>query len=93
MSKNTKAKSPRYEVLTWDSELQTWTPQQGVRRGPYTLWGLKRALRKLQGMGYPCNYSSYHDTGDTSVSVSRIYTPEEIAARRKELRKQLAEAK
>jgi hypothetical protein len=42
----------RYFVTTWDPELQTFTPQNGVRSGPYSLWGLRRALRALQGMGY-----------------------------------------
>lgn len=43
----------RYRVFTWD--LQKFTPQKGVRCGPYSLWGLKRALRKLQAMGYECH--------------------------------------
>lgn len=63
---------PRYEVLTWDSYKGTFTPQQGVRRGPYTLWGLKRALRKLRGMGYPCDYRSCDGCGDPSVSVGLV---------------------
>lgn len=53
----------KYEVLTWDMDKQKWTPQIGVRRGPYTLWGLRKALRKLRDMGYsiqranaPCVY-------------------------------------
>jgi hypothetical protein len=62
----------RYEVLTWDVQKQTFTPQQGVRRGPYTLWGLKRALRKLQRLGYPCDYSSNGHFGDPSVQVGRL---------------------
>jgi hypothetical protein len=75
-----KMAKPKYDVTTWDSELQKWTPQEGVRRGPYTRWGLKRALRKLRAIGYPCNYQSRHyGWGDPSVSVSRIWTDEEIA--------------
>lgn len=71
MSKPTK--KPRYEVLTWDIDKQTWTPQQGVRRGPYSLWGLKRAMRKLQSIGYRCDYSSAGSScGDPSVLVQRI---------------------
>ena len=65
----TKAK---YEVLTWDHEKHCWTPQQGVRRGPHTIHGLRRALRKLRDYGYSCEYSSAHGVGDPSVSVSRI---------------------
>lgn len=68
-----KVKKPRYEVLTWDIERQEWTPQQGVRKGPYTLWGLKRALRKLRAIGYPCNYRSCHyGAGDSRVSICRL---------------------
>jgi hypothetical protein len=48
------AKRPRYRyrVLTWDIDLQKFTPQKGVRSGPYTLFGLRKALRKLREMGY-----------------------------------------
>lgn len=42
----------RYEVTTWDTQRQAFTPQVGVSCGPHTIHGLKRALRKLQGMGY-----------------------------------------
>jgi hypothetical protein len=62
----------RYEVLTWDTKKQTFTPQPGVRRGPYTLWGLKRAMRKLQRIGYPCEYSSRFQVGDPAVLVCRL---------------------
>lgn len=62
----------RYEVLTWDMDKQAFTPQQGVRRGPYTIHGLRRALRKLREMGYSCNYSSAHESGDPAVSVGRV---------------------
>jgi hypothetical protein len=64
----------RYEVLTWDTDKQKFTPQQGVRRGPYTLWGLKRALRKLQSYGYPCNYRGRNGwpEGDPFVLVSEL---------------------
>lgn len=30
----------------------TFTPQKGVRTGPYSKWGLRKALRALQAMGY-----------------------------------------
>ena len=42
----------RYYVETWDPDRQTWTPQKGVRKGPYSKWGLRRALRALRDMGY-----------------------------------------
>lgn len=47
-----KKKKPHYEVLTWDADKQAFTSQKGVRRGPYSLFGLRKALRKLQSMGY-----------------------------------------
>lgn len=43
---------PQYFVTTYDYELETYTPQKGVRTGPYTLFGLRVALRRLQTMGY-----------------------------------------
>lgn len=54
---------PRYFVLTWDGEAQDWTPQTGVRTGPYTMFGLRKALRKLRNMGYSA------DRNDPSVLV------------------------
>lgn len=43
---------PKYRILTWDCELQEWTPQAGVRSGPYTLFGLRKAIRQLRALGY-----------------------------------------
>ena len=45
-------KRVRYYVETWDYDLQKFTPQKGVRAGPYTLFGLRKALRKLRTFGY-----------------------------------------
>lgn len=45
----------RYRVTTWDAERQRFTPQPGVRCGPYTLFGLRLALRALRLMGYGCH--------------------------------------
>lgn len=42
----------KYYVLTWDIDRQTWMPQKGVRKGPWSKWGLREALRRLQAMGY-----------------------------------------
>ena len=33
----------QYDITTWSTLRQTFTPQRGVRRGPYTLMGLRRA--------------------------------------------------
>ena len=51
----------RYDVLTYDWDKREYTPQRGVRRGPWSKWGLRRALRKLRKLGY--------DTGRGSSSV------------------------
>ncbi len=42
----------RYYVTTWDSNKEAFTPQRGVRKGPYSLFGLRKALRALRTMGY-----------------------------------------
>lgn len=49
---------PRYYVETWDSDLQKFTPQIGVRTGPYTLFGLRKALRALRNCGYATSRGS-----------------------------------
>ena len=52
----------RYYVLTWDETAQTFTPQESVRIGPYSLFGLRKAIRALRELGYgarkddPCVY-------------------------------------
>ena len=56
---------PKYYVPTWDVDTQKFTPHAGVRTGPYTLFGLREALRKLQELGYAA------DRNDPSVLVER----------------------
>jgi len=56
----------KYEVLTWDIEKQEFTPQAGVRCGPYSLFGLRRALRKLRAIGYETTKA-----GGMSVLISQ----------------------
>jgi hypothetical protein len=62
-----RRRKPSYWVTTWDCNLQAFTPQAGVRTGPWTLWGLRRAFRALRAMGYPCR------RGDPAVAVDRYY--------------------
>jgi hypothetical protein len=59
----------RYEVLTWDMDLQQFTPQQGLPPGPFSLFGLRRALRTLRAMGYGA------DRDDCSTLVRRVARP------------------
>lgn len=44
-----------YFVTTYDTKIEDFTPQRGVRTGPYSLFGLRKALRKLRAMGYDTN--------------------------------------
>lgn len=66
---------PRYYVTTWDAEEQEFTPQKGLKAGPWCLFGLRRALRKLRGMGYPAARigaeSRTGGCGDPAVLVER----------------------
>lgn len=58
-----------YFVETWDSEKQAFTPQEGVPIGPYTKFGLRKAIRDLREIGYPCWYRSFDLAGDAFVSI------------------------
>lgn len=51
---------PKYTVTTWDADKQDFTPQKGVRAGPWSQWGLRRALRRLREMGYQTHRSVAH---------------------------------
>ena len=42
----------KYYIKTWCSKSETFTPQRGVRCGPYSLFGLRQALRRLRDWGY-----------------------------------------
>ena len=59
----------RYYVLTWDANLETFTPQEGVRAGPYSLFGLRKAIRALREMGYAASRD------DPSVCVDSVTKP------------------
>lgn len=51
---------PRYYVKTWDANKEEFTPQKGVRCGPYSLFGLRKALRELNCMGYDTKRDTAH---------------------------------
>lgn len=70
-----KPKRRRYYVETWDPEKEQFSPQPGVRTGPYSLFGLRQAIRKLRRMGYSCDYCSLvgiRGRGDPSVLIFTI---------------------
>lgn len=48
----------KYFVTTYDGETKAWTPQRGVRTGPWSQFGLRRALRALRDTGYSITKSS-----------------------------------
>ena len=62
-------KKRRYWISTWDSNKQEFTPHRGVRTGPYTLFGLRKAMRALEAQGYTAR------KGDPSVLVEGDYRP------------------
>ena len=44
-----------YSVLTWDIEIQRWTPQDGVPSHGLTIQELRKSMRMLRNMGYTCH--------------------------------------
>lgn len=46
---------PKYNVTTWDMDLQKFTPQNGLPPGPFSKWELRGVLRALKRMGYDIN--------------------------------------
>jgi hypothetical protein len=69
-----KRQRPGYYIETYDAVKETYTPHRGVRTGPWTLFGLRKAIRKLRAGGYPCNYQSRNLCCgcDPSVSIYRV---------------------
>ncbi len=64
---------PKYYVTTWDSDLQMFTPQDGVQTGPYSKWGLRKAIRELRNMGYDARRN------DSSTMIESRRTEAEIS--------------
>jgi hypothetical protein len=74
-------KRRKYRVTTWDPAKEGFTPQPGVRAGPYTQFALRKALRKLRNLGY-----------DTDRNAPSIYVEETTDQAAEELAKELTEA-
>ncbi len=66
----------RYYVYTWDTYKEAFTPQQGLKSGPWSKWGLRRAIRCLRAMGYSCDYRGPRgnrcEQGDPSVLIEAV---------------------
>lgn len=67
-----KAKRKMYRVLTWDMDLQKFTPQKGVNPGPHTLAGVRKALQQLRELGYSATEDDFAES-DPSVAVDVVY--------------------
>lgn len=58
-----------YALLTWDTDLEEWTPQEGVRDRHLSLGELRRSLRLLRAAGYSAR------RGDPSVRIEEDWWP------------------
>lgn len=69
--------APLYSVGTWDTDLQAYTPQEGLscESQNVPLWGLREVLRQLRTMGYSAHRyrdpSGDHSSNDYAVLVER----------------------
>ncbi len=65
-------KTSRYNVTTWDIDLQEYTPQAGMKQpaANITLDQLRPALEELRTMGYTAHRT--RDDSDPFVLVERI---------------------
>lgn len=63
--------TPLYSIGTWDTELQAFTPQNGLTVASLNIdrGTLRKAMRELQAKGYSCHRSG--DDCDPSVNVER----------------------
>jgi hypothetical protein len=62
----------KYYVTTYDPDTQRYTPQAGVRTGPYSQFGLRKAIRKLRDGGYEARITRCNgQSGDPSVLIER----------------------
>lgn len=56
-----------YNVTTYDYELEEYTPQIGLPKGPFKLWELRGILRRLSDMGYPT-----HRSDGTDILIEKV---------------------
>lgn len=64
-----------YSIGTWDSESQSYTPHDGLPAFNLTIWQLRRVMRALRSIGYPCDRKrdsdGGHDSNDPNVLIER----------------------
>lgn len=77
MTAKTKGPMPVFRVLTYNWELEEFTPQTGVPSIAVGLPELAKILRALQEIGYSCHRIGGHPRGDSdpSVLVERVNGP------------------
>jgi len=46
------AVKPKYRVLVWRADVRRYVPAANVRPGPYGLFAIRKALRRLVEMGH-----------------------------------------
>lgn len=74
----TLATTPLYRVLTWDADIEAFTPQEGlsVPHEGITLAQLRQAVRELRSMGYTAHRqrgaNGNYDNNDFMVSIERV---------------------
>jgi hypothetical protein len=77
LSKPLCAVEHTYSVRTWDTDVQAYTPQEGLSLpwNGLTLWQLRQALQELRSMGYSAERyrdpDGSHDDNDWTVLVER----------------------
>lgn len=79
----TSEELPLFSVGTWDSELQAYTPQNGVELSfNITATELRRALKRLRELGYSAHRirdsTGEHEDNDWSVLVERTDGKSEV---------------
>jgi len=66
---------PLYSIGTWDIDLQSYAPQDGVPAYNLTVHELRRSMRMLQSLGHSCHRfrceDGSHDDNDWSVLIER----------------------
>lgn len=81
------AETPLYSICTWDTDLQSYTPQIDVPAYNLTIHELRRSMRLLRDRGYSCHRyrdeDGGHDDNDTAVLIERTdgEDPREILKR------------
>ena len=64
---------PKYRVLVWRADVRRYVPAANVRPGPYGLFALRKALRRLVEMGH--SLGSGHGVLVERIDVAREGRP------------------